>query len=90
VVKLGDLVLVPHGGERFGKVLGRVERASASWSGQVMVRVWSPSLRRFDRTAIISDALIAPAPESDRRVKAVRRMDSKVPGKGGEDLRPCD
>jgi hypothetical protein len=89
-VKPGDLVLVPHGGERFGKVLARVRSVA---SRTVTVEPWSPSARtwrtgRGERIVFVDEC--TPAPESDRRVKAVRRMESKVPGKGGEELRPCD
>lgn len=71
----GDLVLVPHGGERIGRVLARVR---CVYPRTVAVEPWSPAARAW-RTGsgerIVWADECAPAPETDRRVKAIRKME---------------
>lgn len=66
----GDLVLVPHGGERIGQVLARVEYVSGAIA---TLRPWSHASRAWGKPRQYYTYLCTPAPETDRRVKAARK-----------------
>ena len=70
----GDLVLVPHGGERIGKLLAQYERDLPP--GMALVRVWRSSRRKWSDTQRgYRVEEIEPAPSTDRRARQANGKD---------------
>lgn len=77
-MKPGDLVTIPHGGERIGRVLAII--VAHVPGAYATVRRWRSQSRSWSDAARIVDASdCLPAPETDRRVKAVRKMEKPCP-----------